>query len=61
MRRAVIALLNFGQTTGYTHQNQELFINNYRSILKAMGLNDDQVREKLENLIAPYGMSMNDM
>jgi tetratricopeptide (TPR) repeat protein len=57
-RRAVEILLKFAQSTSYTHSDQKLYINNYRIFLKAMGLRDEQVRQKLESLLAPYRMCL---
>jgi len=58
MRRAVGSLLNFTQRTGYQHPHSQTFLANYAGLLQATGLSDSEIRQRLNDLRAEYGMSL---
>ncbi len=58
MRRALRILLKFTQAIGHPHPHLPAFVGNYRGLLQAMGLNDAEAHERLNDLHGEYGMSL---
>jgi tetratricopeptide (TPR) repeat protein len=58
MRRMVGILLAFTVETGHSHPDMQTAVNNYASLLRAMGSSDAEVRQRLKDLLAEYGMSL---
>lgn len=58
MRQMCGILLSFTQRTGHPHPHLNAAFSNYARLLKATGLSDAQVRQRLNELLAQYGMSL---
>jgi hypothetical protein len=58
MRRHVEILLKFTVTTGHQHPHLPTAMGNYHQLLlQAMNVSDGEIRERLDALLAEYGMS----
>jgi tetratricopeptide (TPR) repeat protein len=60
MCRMVEIFLRFKHDTQYEHRNFRAGIENYQGLLLQMGYSDDQIRAKLHELAAKYGVSLNE-
>jgi hypothetical protein len=45
---------------GGAHPNLKIFVNNYAGCLKRIGMNELQVRQRLETVLKPYGFNVDD-
>ena len=50
MRRHVIIFRQFGVSTGHEHPHMQAALINYRALLKDMGLSQQQIVERLEEM-----------
>jgi hypothetical protein len=50
MREAVAILIGFEHTTGHRHPNRNVVLDNYRSLLAAMGRSEAEVRSTITSL-----------
>ena len=48
MRRAVLILRGFREATGHEHPRWQATIANYAGLLRAMGLAEEEMRQRLE-------------
>jgi tetratricopeptide (TPR) repeat protein len=60
-RRTLDILLQFNRTTGHEHPNLRAAIENYRSLLAAMGQTPEQIRARLDEIGRPFAMSLGDL
>ena len=60
MRRHVEIFLKFTAATGHPHPHLQVALGNYADLLEAMGRSDAEVRRELTDLLAEYGMSLDD-
>ena len=58
MRRHVAMFLKFTQATGSQHPHLQAAWKNYEGLLRAMGMSDAEVHERLNELHGEYGMSL---
>jgi nephrocystin-3 len=58
MRRQLEILLKFTCATGHQHPHLLDAVNTYAGLLHQMGMSQEQVREKVEDLLAVYGLSL---
>ena len=58
MRRTLGLLLNFVRRTGHPHPHLQDALHNYAALLRATGLGQDDVRTRLNDLRAEYGLSL---
>lgn len=58
MRRALEIFLLFMQRTGHQHPHLNTAFGNYAGLLKATGLDNAEIRRRLTDLLAEYGMSL---
>jgi len=57
-RRMAGIFLDFTRRTGHEHPHQRGPLGNYAGLLKSMGLSEPEVRQRLNALLAEYGMSL---
>ncbi len=57
MRRHLAIFLNVTRQTGHSHPHLQAALGNYAGLLQEMGLSDAEVRQKLNDLRAEYGMA----
>jgi hypothetical protein len=57
MQRMAGIFLTFTRQTGHPHPHLRVALGNYASLLKKMGRTDAEVRQRLNNLRAEYGLS----
>ncbi len=57
-RRMVEILLQFACATGQQHPTLVQATNNYAKILSAMGLGPEEVRDRLDAVSRPFGISL---
>jgi tetratricopeptide (TPR) repeat protein len=60
-RRRVEIFINFTKSTGHQHPHLQQAIKSYTQLLMAMGMNGKYVHQKLESLLEPYGMSLDNV
>lgn len=56
MRRTVEIFLKYVCSTGHWHQNSQAAVNSYTALLQQMGMTQAQARQKLEAMLAAYGI-----
>jgi len=59
-RRAVEILLEFTRTTGHPHPNLQAAVENYASLLQALGHSPDEMRRNVIELGRRYGVNLSD-
>jgi tetratricopeptide (TPR) repeat protein len=57
-RRGLEILLKFTTATGHQHPDLHAVRGNYASLLKAMGSSPEQARARLEEILRPFGLSL---
>ncbi len=60
MRRHLEIFLRFSRDTGHEHPHLQDAIANYSALLQEMGYSDQQVRAKLQEIAAQYGVPLDD-
>jgi len=60
LRRAVEILLEFTRTTGHPHPNLQAVVENYASLLQALGHSPDEMRRNVIELGRRYGVNLSD-
>ncbi len=60
VRRALEGICKVSRNMGGAHPHQEGMVNNYASCLQKMGLNEVQVRQKLEAVLNSFGFNVDD-
>jgi nephrocystin-3 len=58
LRRSLEIFLKFSRASGHRHPNLQVAIDNYADLLRQMGMKPDQIKEKLDALLRPYGISI---
>ncbi len=58
MRRHVEIFLKFTRATGHPHRHLQGALVNYAGILEERGLSEPEVRQRLNDLLAEYGLSL---
>ncbi len=53
MRRMVVIFHQFGESTGHEHPNMKIAINNYRRLLIALKLDEDEIEQRLAPFLTP--------
>ena len=56
MHRMVGIVLNFTRQTGHHHPHLQIMLANYAGLLQKMGLSPADVRQRLNDLHAEYGL-----
>ena len=57
-RRHLEIFLNFTRQTGHNHPHLQAALGNYAGLLRAMDLDESQIRQRLNDMLAEYGMSL---
>ena len=50
MRRALVIFLTFTRKTGYPHPHLQTATRNYELLLKAMGMGEEEIRQRLNEM-----------
>ena len=58
MRRHLEIFLRFTQATGHPHPHLRAAMGNYAGLLQAAGRSEAEIRKTLEDLVAPFGLSL---
>lgn len=58
--RALDGICKVSCNMGSNHPNLKIFVNNYAGCLQKMGMNEVEVRQRIEAVLKPYGFSADD-